>query len=121
MKRPSIVFGYLAEGDVTLPGRLVERYRDISADCFQWCDFAMDPALSIASVKQARYEIAALVIAGLVTVSGSAVKVAAIRQEDPTLHERMAILHLLDPTVDMEEFSKRVPAGAPNAEVPWLR
>ena len=119
IKRPCVVFGYLGEGDVRLPGQLVERYREISVDGVLWSEVVMDPAASIASVKQARYEVAALIIAGLLTVSGNVVKAAGIPHDDETKHERLTILHMLDSTVDIEEVSRLMPVSAPNVQVSW--
>ena len=118
-QRPCVVFGYFADNDVRLPGRLVERYREIAVEGVQWIDIATDPSASLVFVKQARYEVAALTIAGLFTVAGSVVKVVSLAPDDSTKHERLAILQMLDPTVDMEAFSRLIPVDRANVEVPW--
>ena len=117
--RPIIVFGLLAEGDVALPGRLVERYHTIVDGGFQWSEFAMDPVVSKAAVKQARYEIAALAIAGLVHASGVEVKACVFDSNDATKQQRLAILVMLDPSVNLVEFSACVPEGVSNINSSW--
>ena len=107
-----MVFAWLAEGEVALPGRLAERYNMLVDDSFDWAELVMDPVVSLAEVRQARYEVAALCIAGFVHVSGKVVTVCTLQEDGPDLASRFAALQLLDPSVDLEAFVACIPKGA---------
>jgi hypothetical protein len=107
--RPSILFGLLADPDVVLPGAVGARYRQLLGKDFVWSEYAIEPSVSDVDVKQARYEVCALAVAGLVKVSGCQVDVLRFVVDDATLVQRLSVVHLLDPAVDLQELSNLVP------------
>ena len=79
----------------------------------------MEPSVTDAQVKQARYEINALIIAGLVKHCRGQVDVLRFPDNDASLPQRLAVLQLLDPTVNLQEVSEAVPRDANAAPAAW--
>ena len=117
--RPSVVFRQILDADVVLPGRVSDRYRQVLSTDFVWSDYVMETGVSEAEVKQARYEICALVIAGLVKLSGCRVEVLRFAADDAGVTQRLATLQLLDPSVELQEFSTVVPKEIGVVSAPW--
>ena len=110
--RPAVIFALAQDKDVTLPGRLADRYKDIVAQGFSWVDYVMDPCVSKDDIKQATFEISALAVAGLVAVSSSKYALLSFAEDDTTLVQRMAILQLMDPSADLSELAELVPKSS---------
>ena len=68
--RPCTVFNELIQSEIILPGKVGDRYLQLLGSDFTWSEYVMDPGVSDTSVLQARYELCALGIAGLVQLSG---------------------------------------------------
>lgn len=108
--RPPIIFKLAQDLSVTLPGGLVERYRQLSTKGFHWADYVMDPGASKTEIQQAKYEVSALAIAGLVSVANASKPfIMSFPDEDVTVVARLTVLQLLDPTVDLQEFETTLP------------
>ena len=117
--RPCTVFNELIQSEIILPGKVGDRYLQLLGSDFTWSEYVMDPGVSDTAVLQARYELCALGIAGLVQLSGLDVHVLRFPVNDATLPRRLATLHLLDPTVDLQLLSDSVPQGAGAEAAPW--
>ena len=116
--RPSMLFGRLLEG-VKTPWNLGQRYYELLNGDFNWDEYVMDTSISDAEIVQSRFEICALMIPGLVKVTGSKVDVLRFPNGDPTMCQRLAVLQLLDPSIELEEVSASIPKGARADEAQW--
>ena len=117
--RPCTVFNELIQSEIILPGKVGDRYLQLLGSDFTWSEYVKDPGVSDTAVLQARYELCALGIAGLVQLSGLDVHVLRFPVNDATLSRRLATLHLLDPTVDLQLLSDSVLRGAGAEAAPW--
>jgi len=117
--RPSIIFALAQDKVVTLPGRLAERYKQISAKDFQWKEYVMDPAVKSDEIQQARFEISALAVAGLVVVAPPRFAVASFAADDATVVQRLAVLQLMDPTADLADLADYIPQTCVSCVYAW--
>lgn len=112
--RPDLLIEAAHLDAVHLPTTPSHVYRDIVEGRFQWKEFVMDPANSLASVQQRKFDLMLLVLTGLMRVQESEPRLTIFKTGDQSLAESLVRLQTLDATADLQALS----ALAPMAENP---
>lgn len=109
--RPAALFALAQDDAVTMPGELHKCYEKLSRGRLHWAEFAADPANDEHELKQAKYEILALALAGFVHVHGCHITLRQFPDRGNALLPHLPLLQALDPSVVIASFSQLVPVG----------
>jgi hypothetical protein len=109
--RPCVLFALAQHDSVILPGAPSAMYKTLVQDTFSWKDFAREPLRSDREVRQAKFELMVLALAGLIHLDGRVVTVLHFAPGDESCLQCLARLQLMDPALSLEEINSVVPAG----------
>lgn len=107
--RPAAFFALAQDEKVTLPGSLTEQYKRVAAGGFAWSDFVMDPVNCETAILQARYELWALALAGLLAFRGAEVVAIAFPERCDLKAQALIILEACDPGADLMAICSNIP------------